>query len=39
MHSSVVFTKCLDVVFKRIDFTIQKELAAQLVVRLPSIQV
>jgi hypothetical protein len=31
--------KSLDVVFKKIDFVIQKELAAQLVARLPSIQV
>jgi hypothetical protein len=39
MHINVVFPRSLYIVFKRIDFAIQKELAAQLVIRLPSIQV
>jgi hypothetical protein len=34
-----MFHKSLDVVFKMIDFVIQKGLAAQLVFRLSSIQV
>jgi hypothetical protein len=28
VHSNVVYPKSLDIVFKRIDFAIQKELAA-----------
>ncbi|KAK2421138.1 hypothetical protein QL285_031796 [Trifolium repens] len=39
MHSNVVSPRSLDIVFKRIGFGIQKGLAAQLVARLPSIQV
>ena len=39
MHSNVVSPRSVDVVFKRIGFAIQKGLAAQLVARLPSIQV
>jgi hypothetical protein len=37
MHSIVVSHRSLDVVFKRIEFAIQKGLAAQFVARLPSI--
>ena len=36
MHSNVISPRSSDVVFKRISFTIQKGLAAQLVARLPS---
>ncbi|GKC75879.1 zinc knuckle CX2CX4HX4C containing protein [Tanacetum coccineum] len=36
MHSNVMTPRSTDVVFKRIGFTIQKGLAAQLVARLPS---
>ncbi|GJW82163.1 hypothetical protein Tco_0146138 [Tanacetum coccineum] len=36
MHSNVMTPRSKDVVFKRIGFAIQKGLAAQLVVRLPS---
>ena len=36
IHSNVISPRSSDVVFKRISFTIQKGLAAQLVVRLPS---
>jgi hypothetical protein len=39
LHSNVVSPRSLDIVFKRIGFAIQKGLAAQLVVRLPSSQV
>jgi hypothetical protein len=39
MHSNVVSPRSQDVVFKRINFAIQKGLAAQLVARLPSIKV
>ncbi|KAL6502565.1 hypothetical protein OROHE_024570 [Orobanche hederae] len=39
MHSNVVSPRSTDVVFKRIGFAIQKEVAAQLVARLPSISV
>jgi hypothetical protein len=39
MHSNVVFPMPLDIVFKRIGFAVQKRLAAQLVARLPYIQV
>jgi len=39
MHSNVMSPRSMNVVFTRIDFTIQKGLAAQLVTRLPSIQV
>jgi hypothetical protein len=39
MHRFVVSPMSLDIVFKRIDFVIQKGLAAQLVACLPSIQV
>jgi hypothetical protein len=39
MHSNVVSPRSLDIVFKMIDFVIQKGLAAQLVDRLPFIQV
>jgi hypothetical protein len=39
MHSNAVYPRSQDVVFKRINFAIQKRLAAQLVVRLPSIKV
>jgi hypothetical protein len=35
MHNNVVSPRSMDVVFKRIGFAIQKELAAQLVARLP----
>ncbi|KAL7616032.1 hypothetical protein Lser_V15G02805 [Lactuca serriola] len=36
MHSNVISPRSLDVFFKRINFTIQKGLAAQLVARLSS---
>ncbi|GKD13113.1 hypothetical protein Tco_1197520, partial [Tanacetum coccineum] len=36
MHNNVMTPRSTDVVFKRIDFAIQKELAAHLVARLPS---
>ncbi|GJV88535.1 putative reverse transcriptase domain-containing protein [Tanacetum coccineum] len=36
MHNNVMTPRSTDVVFKRIGFAIQKELAAQLVARLPS---
>ncbi|KAL6577496.1 hypothetical protein OROMI_009824 [Orobanche minor] len=39
MHSNVVSPRSTDVVFKRIDFAIQKGVATQLVARLPSISV
>jgi len=39
MHSNVMSPRSMNVVFTRIDFAIQKGLAAQLVARLPSIQV
>jgi hypothetical protein len=38
MHNNVVSPRSQDIVFKRIEFAIQKGLAAQLVARLPSIQ-
>jgi hypothetical protein len=37
-HSNVVSPMSLDIVFKRINFAIQKGLAAQLVVRLPFVK-
>jgi len=39
MHSNVMSPRSMNVVFTRIGFAIQKGLAAQLVARLPSIQV
>jgi hypothetical protein len=39
MHSNVMSPRSMNVVFMRIGFVIQKGLAAQLVARLPSIQV
>jgi hypothetical protein len=39
MYSNVVSPRSQDVVFKRINFAIQKELAAQLVASLPCIKV
>jgi len=39
MHSNVMFPRSMNVVFTSICFAIQKGLAAQLVARLPSIQV
>ena len=39
MHSNVMSPRSTNVVFTMIDFAIQKGLAAQLVARLPSIQV
>jgi len=39
MHSNVMSPRFMNVVFMRIGFAIQKGLAAQLVARLPSIQV
>jgi len=39
MHSNVMSPRSMNVVFTRIGFAIQKGLAAQFVVRLPSIQV
>jgi hypothetical protein len=35
MHNNVVSPRSMDVVFRRIDFAIQKELAAQLITCLP----
>lgn len=37
MHSNVMSSKSMNVVLMRIDFSIQKGLAAELVVRLSSI--
>ncbi|MFS7983854.1 hypothetical protein Hanom_Chr11g00979541 [Helianthus anomalus] len=37
MHSNVMTPRSMDVVFKRLSFAIQKEVAAQLVARLPTI--
>ncbi|KAK2413080.1 hypothetical protein QL285_035827 [Trifolium repens] len=37
MHSNVVSPKCMNVIFQRLGFAIQKGLAEQLVVRLPFI--
>jgi len=39
MHNNVMFARSMNAVFMRIDFAIQNSLAAQLVARLPSIQV
>jgi hypothetical protein len=39
IHSNVVSPRSQYVVFKRISFVIQKELAVQLITRLPSIKV
>jgi hypothetical protein len=39
MHSNVVSPKSMNVVFQRLDFAIQKGLAAQLIVRLHFIHV
>jgi len=39
MHNNVMSPRSVNVVFTRIGFAIQKGLAAQLIVRLPSIQV
>ncbi|KAK2397766.1 hypothetical protein QL285_059309 [Trifolium repens] len=39
MHSNVMSPRSMNVVFQRLGFTIQKGLAAQLVVRLPFIHV
>jgi hypothetical protein len=39
IHRKVMSPRSMNVVFTRIGFTIQKGLAAQLVARLPSIQV
>jgi hypothetical protein len=39
MHNNVMSSRSMNVVFTRIGFAIQKGLAAQLVARLPSIQV
>ena len=39
MHSNVMSPRSMNVVFTRIDFAIKKGLAAQLVARLPSVQV
>ena len=38
MHSNFMSHRSMNVVFTRIDFVIQKDLAAQLVAHLPSIQ-
>jgi hypothetical protein len=38
MHSNVMSHRSLDIVFKRIDFAIQKRLTVQFVIYLPSIQ-
>jgi hypothetical protein len=38
MHNNMVSPRSLDVVFKMIDFAIQKELAAQLIIRLPTLK-
>jgi hypothetical protein len=37
MHSNVVSPKSVNVVFQRLGFVIQKGLAAQLITRLPFI--
>ncbi|MFS7986261.1 putative exostosin [Helianthus anomalus] len=37
MHSNVMTSRSMDVVFKRLSFAIQKGVAAQLVARLPTI--
>jgi len=39
MHSNVMSPRSMNVVFTKIGFVIQKGLTAQLVARLPSIQV
>jgi len=39
MHNNVMSPRPMNVVFTMIDFVIQKDVAAQLVARLPSIQV
>jgi len=39
LHSNVMSPRSMNVVFTRIDFAIRKGLVAQLVARLPSIQV
>jgi hypothetical protein len=39
MHNTMVSPISLDVMFKMIDFVIQKELAAQFVARLSSIKI
>jgi len=39
MHNNVMSPRSINVVFTRIDFAIQKDLAAQLVARFPSVQV
>jgi hypothetical protein len=39
MHSNVVSPMSQDVVFKMIDFVIQKEVATQLIAHLPSIKI
>lgn len=39
MHSNVMSPRSINVVFTKIDFAIQKDLAAQLVARLPPIHV
>jgi len=39
MHNNVMSPKSMNIVFTRIDFAIQKDLATQLVTRLSSIQV
>jgi hypothetical protein len=39
MHSNIVAPKSMNIVFQRLGFAIQKGLAAQLVVRLPFINV
>jgi len=38
MYKNAMYPRSINVVFTRIDFAIQKGLAAQLVARLPSIQ-
>jgi hypothetical protein len=39
MHNNIVSHRSLNVVFRRIDFAIQKGLAAQLVARQPLIHI
>jgi hypothetical protein len=39
MHSNIVAPKFMNVIFQRLRFVIQKGLAAQLVARLPFINV
>jgi len=39
MHSNIMSPRSMNVVFTRIDFVIQKDLATQFVARLSSIQV